>query len=180
MPWENLSTILRHVKKILFSIGAAALLATGLASPASAFPGGAFHNGHVLVTSNATRLPDDGALVKVSGFNYSPSEGYFVAVCQVPADYSYTALPTPCAGGRGHAGDPHPAFSAWVTNSPTPGSTGYPITKHGSFSVQIKVAKKTPELDCGAPNVTCAIVTRRDFRDTADRSADVFIPISFK
>ncbi|MDT8913366.1 hypothetical protein [Amycolatopsis sp. PS_44_ISF1] len=157
-------------------VTAVAATAAGLAvSPASAASGNATHNGLTLSASNATGLAAAGETITVTGSAYDAAKGYYVALCAVPADYSYGAKPGPCAGGDGQGGT-GVGPSAWVSNSP--GATS-PIAANGSFTTKIRIARANSGLDCGDEAVTCAIVTRRDHVAANDRTADVFIPVSF-
>jgi hypothetical protein len=157
-------------------VTAVAATAAGLAAaPASAAPGNATHNGLTLSASNATGLAAAGETITVTGSGYDAAKGYYVALCAVPSDYSYGAKPGPCAGGDGQGGT-GVGPSAWVTNSA--GGTS-PIAANGSFTTQIRIARANSGLDCGDAAVTCAIVSRRDHLSADDRTADVFIPVSF-
>lgn len=157
---------------------AAVLLAAGIAGPASAAPGSATNLGKTLSASNATGLPTAGSTITVTGTGYNLSQGYYVALCAVPSDYSYGTKPSPCAGGDGQ-GSSGVGPSAWVTNSPLGGSAAVPIAANGTFTAQIYVKEAAGGLDCGNPDVTCAIVSRRDHFAASDRSGDVYIPVSF-
>lgn len=148
---------------------------TSLASVAYAAPGSATHSGKTLSASNATGLASAGETITVTGSGYDATKGYYVALCAVPEDYSYGTKPSPCAGGDGQGGT-GVGPSAWVTN--TPGGTS-PIALNGTFTTQIRIAKTNSGLDCGDPAVTCAIISRRDHISAADRTADVFIPVTF-
>jgi hypothetical protein len=61
---------------------------------------------------------------------------------------------------------------AYARNLVTPFKTG------GSFTVKIKVGPLIGKYDCR--KVTCAITTRADHTNEDLRSADVFVPITFK
>ncbi|MDX3662545.1 hypothetical protein PV646_35050 [Streptomyces sp. ID05-26A] len=159
-------------RKILVVAAVAAALVT-TAVPASAAPGSASRNGHTLSASNATDLVVAGETITVTGTGYDPAKGYYVALCQVPDDYSYGAAPTPCLGGDGQGGT-GVGPSAWVTNLPGGTTT---IAPNGSFTAQVHVKQTGGNLDCA--QVTCAIVTRRDHLGLSDRSFDVFIPASW-
>ncbi|TDO52773.1 hypothetical protein EV643_102615 [Kribbella sp. VKM Ac-2527] len=140
--------------------GATALTA-GLVAPASAAPGSASNLGMTLNASNATGLAAAGETITVTGSGYNPLAGYYVALCAVPSDYSYGTKPSPCAGGDGQGGTGVGA-SAWVTNAPIGGSASYPIAADGTFTAQIHIGEVNTGLDCSDPEITCAIVTRRD------------------
>ena len=166
----------RNLTRSAVAIAATAASLLTIAGTASAAPGSASRNGHTLSASNATGLAVAGEVVTVTGTGYNPANGYYVALCQVPDDYSYGVRPAPCAGGDGQ-GSTGVGPSAWVTNSPLGGNAAYPIAADGGFTAQIHVKEATTGLDCAT--VTCAIVSRRDHFATNDRTADVFIPVSF-
>ncbi|GAA1948115.1 hypothetical protein [Amycolatopsis minnesotensis] len=171
---SNRSTLLRAALVTVV----AATAATALATPALAAPGDATHNGLTLSASNATGLAPAGETITVTGAGYDPAKGYYVALCAVPEDYGYGTKPSPCAGGDGQGGT-SVGPSAWVTNNPIGGSAATPIAANGTFSAKIRIAKTGTGLDCADPAVTCAIVSRRDHFAASDRTADVFIPVSF-
>ncbi|EMD27116.1 hypothetical protein [Amycolatopsis azurea] len=154
---------------------AATAAVTALAAPASAAPGSATHNGKTLSASNATGLAAAGETITVTGSGFNSAEGYYVALCAVPEDYSYGTKPSPCAGGDGQGGT-GVGPSAWVTNFPGGSS---PIAANGTFTTQIRIAEVNNGLDCSNPSVTCAIISRRDHFASNDRNSDVFIPVSF-
>lgn len=162
-------------RKILVLAAVAAALVT-TAVPAAAAAGSASRNGHTLSASNATDLDPAGETITVTGTGYDPAKGYYVALCQVPDDYSYGATPTPCLGGDGQGGS-GVGPSAWVTNTPMGSSPTVPVAADGSFTAQIYLTQAGGNLDCA--QVTCAIVTRRDHWGLFDRSFDVFIPASW-
>ncbi|OAP20248.1 MULTISPECIES: hypothetical protein [Amycolatopsis] len=167
----------RQRRAVLGLVPAAVVgLLLGAAGAASAASGTATHNGHTLTASNATGLAAAGETITVTGSGYDPAKGYYLALCQVPDDYSYGQVPSPCAGGDGQ-GSTGVGPSAWVTNSPVGGSASTPIDSSGGFSARIRVKQASTNLDCAT--VTCAVVSRRDHLGSADRSFDVFIPVSF-
>ncbi|MEV6287522.1 hypothetical protein [Kribbella sp. NPDC051770] len=166
------------IRRTVLTLAAATALAAGLVTPAHAAPGSASNLGKTLTASNATVLAAAGETITVTGSGYSPSQGYYVALCAVPSDYSYGTKPSPCAGGDGQGGTTV-GPSAWVTNSPLGGSASYPIAANGTFTAQIRIAETNSGLDCSDPDITCAIVSRRDHFAANDRSGDVYIPVSF-
>jgi hypothetical protein len=161
-------------KTLVLAAVAAALVTTAM--PAAAAPGSASRNGHTLTASNATDLDPAGETITVTGTGYDPAKGYYVALCQVPDDYSYGATPTPCLGGDGQGGS-GVGPSAWVTNTPMGTNPSVPIAADGSFTAQIHLKQAGGNLDCA--QVTCAIVSRRDHWGLFDRSFDVFVPASW-
>ncbi|TCC22077.1 hypothetical protein [Kribbella speibonae] len=166
------------IRRTVLTLSAAAALTVGLVAPASAAPGSASNLGKTLSASNATGLAAAGETITVTGSGYNPAQGYYVALCAVPSDYSYGTKPSPCAGGDGQGGTTV-GPSAWVTNSPLGGSASYPIAADGTFTAQIHIAEVNSGLDCSDPDVTCAIVSRRDHLAASDRTGDVYIPVSF-
>ncbi|GAA4034107.1 hypothetical protein GCM10022247_68980 [Allokutzneria multivorans] len=149
---------------------------TGVVGSAVAAPGSATRNGHTLSADNATGLDPAGATVTITGSGYDDPNGYYLALCQVPDDYSYGARPAPCLGGNGQ-GSEQIGPSSWVTNAfPANGKSVFSISG-GSFTAKIRVTEAGPGLDCS--QVTCAIISRRDHNASADRFYDVFIPVSF-
>ncbi|MCR6484989.1 hypothetical protein M8542_19345 [Amycolatopsis sp. OK19-0408] len=165
----------RSVLRVAVVATAIAAVAGTAAAPALASAGSATHNGFTLSASNATGLAAAGETITVTGSGYNPANGYYVALCAVPEDYSYGTKPSPCAGGDGQGGT-GVGPSAWVTN--LPGGTAT-IAANGTFTARIRVAQANSGLDCGDAAVTCAIVSRRDHLSAADRTADVFIPVTF-
>lgn len=165
---------IRSSARAVLVLASAFAVTVGLALPASAAPGSASRNGLTLSASNASGLVAAGETVTVTGTGYSPTAGYYVALCQVPDDYEYGVRPSPCAGGDGQGGV---TASAWVTNAGVAGNPSSPIAADGSFTTQIWVTKVTAGLDCGV--VTCAIVSRRDHLASSNRDSDVFIPVSW-
>lgn len=168
------STLLRSTLVTAAVVAAVA----GLAAPAFAAPGSATNNGKTLSASNATGLAATGETITVTGSGFDATKGYYVALCAVPEDYSYGTKPSPCAGGDGQGGA-GVGPSAWVTNNPLGGSASFPIAANGTFTAQISVKQTASGLDCADPAVTCAIVSRRDHFSASDRTADVYIPVSF-
>ncbi|GAB2612656.1 hypothetical protein [Kribbella endophytica] len=166
------------IRRTVLTVAAATALAVGLITPAHAAPGSASNLGKTLSASNATGLAAAGETITVTGSGYSASQGYYVALCAVPSDYSYGTKPSPCAGGDGQGGTTV-GPSAWVTNNPLGGSASYPIATNGTFTAQIRIAEINNGLDCSDPDLTCAIVSRRDHFAANDRTGDVYIPVSF-
>ncbi len=87
-------------------------------------------------------------------------------------------LPTPCGGGIDLTGTG--GGTVWVSSHPPIYATGLtkPYGPGGSFDVKLKVeAALDATTDCRV--VECAVVTRNDHTRTADRSQDVFVPVTF-
>ncbi len=120
-------------------------------------------------------LPAEGTTVGVSGSGYDTNKGIYVALCVVtPAD----APPSPCGGGIDQTGAT--GASAWVSSNPPSYGQGLatPYGAGGTFSVNVTASPVIADgFDCR--QIQCAIVTRNDHVRTADRSQDVFIPVTF-
>ncbi|WP_206791929.1 hypothetical protein [Amycolatopsis sp. MtRt-6] len=130
-----------------------------------------------------TVLPATGGTVFVAGTGYNRAQGIFLAFCAVPDAVrpgnpaTYLSPPTPCLPGR----DSKDGSSRRITDAATgtPGIT-IPYREGGSFVTSLTNLR--PELADGVVcdvNVRCAIVTRADFTATADRSYDLYIPVTF-
>jgi hypothetical protein len=120
-------------------------------------------------------LPAGGGTGGVAGSGYDVSKGIYVALCVVtPPD----TPPSPCGGGIDQTGAT--GASAWVSsNAPSYGEgLATPYGPGGSFSVTVTVAPVIADgFDCR--QIQCAIVTRNDHTRTADRTQDIFIPVTF-
>jgi hypothetical protein len=147
-------------------------------SPAPAATGGA---GQRLTVSKAAGLSPDGETVTVTGSGFDPSKGVYVAFCVLPKPGE---LPTPCGGGADMSGAS--GASKWISSNPPKYGEGLaqPYGSGGSFTAQLKIspvigvaAEGSQVFDCR--EVSCGIVTRADHTRTADRSQDVFVPVTF-
>lgn len=164
---------------------AAVGLATGLALVAGAgamaeSAGGA--GGQQLTVDRGTGLKAAGDSVQVSGSGYDLAKGIYVGVCVFNGA---GAVATPCLGGVDTSGGS--GSSVWISSNPPAYGQGLaqPFTEaggKGSFSVALSVQAADTMTNCEdkakAPN-GCVIVTRADHTRSADRSADVMIPVSF-
>ncbi len=116
-----------------------------------------------------------GQTVGVAGSGYDVNKGIYVALCVVtPPD----TAPSPCGGGIDQTGAT--GASQWVSSAPPSYGEGLaiPYGPDGTFSVNIGVAPVIAEgFDCR--QIQCAIVTRNDHTRTADRTQDIFIPVTF-
>lgn len=128
-----------------------------------------------LRVGQAHGLDPRGQQVGVAGSGYDVDKGVYVGLCVVtPADQP----PSPCGGGIDRTGAT--GASAWISsNAPSyAGNLPTPYGPGGSFSVNVTVAPVVAEgFDCR--RIQCAIVTRNDHTRTADRTQDIFIPVTF-
>jgi LPXTG-motif cell wall-anchored protein len=171
----------RQLPRLAGAIGLAAGLT--LASGAAAVAAGASGPGGQSVTvDRAAGLVAAGDSVAVSGAGFDLSKGIYVGVC---VNNGPGAVPTPCLGGADTSGGS--GSSRWISSNPPSYGQGLaqPFTESGgkgSFNLMLAVAASDALTDCQdpakAPN-GCVIATRADHTRSADRSADVLIPISF-
>jgi hypothetical protein len=138
--------------------------------------------GQEVTVSRSTGLNPAGTTVTVRGSGFDLNKGIYVAFC---VNKGPGQLPSPCLGGvdmKGESGS-----SVWVSSNPPSYGEGLarPFTQangKGSFEVQLTVKAKdqfTNCLDKKAAPLGCVIGTRADHTRTADRSADVLIPVTF-
>ena len=134
------------------------------------------------LAATPTVLPSTGATVDVAGTGYNRAQGIFLAFCVIPDSVkvgdpsTYTALPTPCLGGRQSTDGS--ARRITDTGTGTPGVT-IPYQEGGSFVTTLNLK---PEIADGVVcdvTVRCAIVTRADFTATDVRLYDQYIPVHF-
>lgn len=160
----------------LFKIITATALLLALTSPANAAiqskAGSASGPaGQTLRVSKIDKLKN-GQKVTVTGKGYDQNLGIYVAYCVLPTDGS---VPSNCVGGIRKS-----SSSAWISSNPP--VYGKLITKkykkNGSFSVSIRVTKTIGDVDCKV--ASCGIVTRADHINSDNRTADIFIPVTFK
>lgn len=139
-------------------------------------------NGQTLSSDRAAGLNADGDSVQVNGAGFDLSKGIYVGVC---VNNGPGAVATPCLGGVDTSGGS--GSSMWISSNPPAYGQGLaqPFTQSGgkgSFSVALTVSAADEMTDCLDPGTApsgCVIVTRADHTRSADRSADVMIPISF-
>lgn len=171
---------LTGLRALLLSVLVAGLvvaLAVGpLASgPASAQTSVQGTGGQTLTVSHATGLDPTGEQLTVSGSGYDESKGIYVSFCVLPPPGQ---KPTPCAGGIDLTGSS--GGTVWITSDPPGYAAGLttPFGPGGTFEVGITVAAAIADgFDCRI--VSCAVVTRADHTRGDDRTADVFVPVSF-
>jgi hypothetical protein len=130
--------------------------------------------GQVLRVSQSQNLAAKGSWVTVSGSGYDERVGIYVTMCVRPAKGQ---LPTPCGGGINRSGSSQ--ASVWVSsNAPSYGAgLAKPFALGGKFRVRLFLGPHIGKLDCR--KVACAITTRADHLQTSNRTADVFIPVTF-
>ncbi|TDD47510.1 hypothetical protein E1263_34380 [Kribbella antibiotica] len=135
-----------------------------------------------MTASVTTGLNPAGTKVAVRGSGFDLNKGIYVAFC---VNKGPGQLPSPCLGGvdmKGESGS-----SVWVSSNPPSYGEGLakPFTQSGgkgSFEVQLTVKAKDQFTNCLDKKVAplgCVIGTRADHTRTADRSADVLIPVTF-
>ncbi|MEV6287796.1 LPXTG cell wall anchor domain-containing protein [Kribbella sp. NPDC051770] len=154
----------------------------GIWSVANAAPAATGPQGQVVTVSRSQGLDPAGTSVTVRGRGFDLNKGIYVAFC---VNKGPGQLPSPCLGGvdmQGASGT-----SAWISSNPPSYGEGLatPFTRSGgkgSFEVRLTVKAKDQFTNCldqkVAPN-GCVIGTRADHTRTADRTADVLIPVSF-
>lgn len=167
------------VRRVGAGVAVAALV---LVQPATAL-GVRGPNGQEVTVSQSSGLDPAGATVTVRGSGFDLNKGIYVAFC---VDKGPGQQPTPCLGGVDMEGSS--GSSAWISsNPPSYGeSLAKPFTEtggKGSFEVRLTVKAKDQFTNCldrrSAPR-GCVIGTRADHTRTADRSADVLVPVTFR
>jgi hypothetical protein len=116
-----------------------------------------------------------GATLTVTGHGYDTFKGIYVAFCKEP---KANRVPTPCGGGATTEGST--GASQWISSNPPPYGRGLtiPYGPDGSFTTTLHVeAQLTKQVDCR--DVQCVVITRNDHTRSADRSQDVFVPVTF-
>ncbi|MGW9374960.1 hypothetical protein ACWGVR_33670 [Streptomyces xanthophaeus] len=164
-----------------FAATAAVALALGMAGSASAATstrtvtdGGTTYRLSLTAPDTASAA---GQNVTVTGSGFNSAKGMYVSLCAVSGAPGANK-PTPCLGGSDQAGTT--GASHWVNN--TFGGT-LPNTSAfgpgGSFSVTIHVKADLGNGQVCGDTVECAVVTRADHFNSADRKYDVHVPVSF-
>lgn len=167
------------MRKLLGLLGVAVLtlVPAGVAQAASG------PSGQEVTASRSTGLDPAGTSVTVRGRGFDLNKGIYVVFC---VNKGAGQMPSPCLGGvdmQGASGS-----SAWISSNPPSYGEGLakPFTKvdgKGSFEVTLTLKAKdqfTNCLDQKAAPLGCVVGTRADHTRTADRSADVLIPVTFK
>ncbi|MBP2412585.1 LPXTG-motif cell wall-anchored protein [Arthrobacter stackebrandtii] len=156
----------------LVLVGGASSMATAAAGP----------SGQTLSVDRSEGLNAAGDSVVVSGAGYDLSKGIYVGIC---VNNGPGAVATPCLGGVDMSGGS--GSSVWISSNPPSYGQGLaqPFTQSGgtgSFSVALGVVASDSMTNCQDPGQApngCVVVTRADHTRSADRSADVMVPISF-
>ncbi|WP_157630763.1 hypothetical protein [Kribbella catacumbae] len=159
----------------------------GLVLLLTVVPAGVAHaatgpSGQEVTVSRSEGLNPAGTPVTVRGRGFDLNKGIYVVFC---VNKGAGQMPSPCLGGvdmQGASGS-----SAWISSNPPSYGEGLakPFTKvdgKGSFEVQLTIKAKdqfTNCLDKKAAPLGCVVGTRADHTRTADRSADVLIPVTF-
>ncbi|MFB6719570.1 hypothetical protein ACFCV3_05385 [Kribbella sp. NPDC056345] len=166
-----------------FRVGlVAAVVAMGVAGWPLAAQAASGPSGQTVTASVTTGLNPAGTKVTVRGNGFDLNKGIYVAFC---VNKGPGQLPSPCLGGvdmKGESGS-----SVWISSNPPSYGEGLarPFTQSGgkgSFQVQLTVKAKDQFTNCLDKKVAplgCVIGTRADHTRTADRSADVLIPVTF-
>ncbi|WP_104091022.1 LPXTG cell wall anchor domain-containing protein [Arthrobacter sp. GMC3] len=171
----------RGILHVAAAIGLTAgmALATGAGAMADSASG---PGGQTLTADRSAGLNAAGDSVSVSGAGFDLSKGVYLGVC---VNNGPGAAATPCLGGVDTTGGS--GSSVWISSNPPSYGQGLaqPFIEtggKGSFTVNLSVQASDALTNCEdkakAPN-GCVIVTRADHTRSADRSADVMIPISF-
>ena len=126
------------------------------------------------LTVSATSVRD-GQVVSVTGKKYNKKVGVYLAYCVVNAKGE---VPSPCGGGVNSSGASD--GSIWISSNPPEygKSLAVPFTKSGGFKQKVRVSRYIGNIDCAV--VKCAVVTRAEHTDSANRNADVIVPVKFK
>ncbi|WP_202875628.1 hypothetical protein [Kribbella speibonae] len=158
-------------------VGALVLAGWPLGAQAATGP-----QGQEVTASQSSGLNPAGTAVTVRGSGFDLNKGIYVVFC---VNKGAGQMPTPCLGGVDMKGDS--GSSAWISSNPPSYGEGLakPFTEvngKGSFEVRLQVKSKDQFTNCLDKKVAplgCVIGTRADHTRTADRSADVLIPVTF-
>jgi hypothetical protein len=112
--------------------------------------------------------------VLVTGRGFDETVGLYLAYCLLPKKGQ---APTPCGGGINKDGSA--SSSIWISSNPPPyaGELAQPFLPGGRFNQSVTISKKIGQIDCTKRR--CAIAVRADHIREGDRSADLFLPITF-
>jgi len=131
--------------------------------------------GQVLTVSKAKNLPKDKSTkLTVTGKGYNEKVGIYATFCVMPAKGKKPELcgPFDITGQNSQA--------VWISSNP-PAYALLLVTRYdkgGKFKVNVSVSSKIDDYDC--TKIKCAIVTRADHTNAANRKADVIIPVTFR
>lgn len=128
-----------------------------------------------VLTAEPTEALPGRTTVSVTGQGFDPRTGIYVAYCVEPDPGQ---PPTPCGGGADMSGTS--GSSHWISSDPPDygRDLAAPFGPDGSFTVRLRVSPRIGAVDCRA--TPCVIATRADHTRSSDRSADVFVPVTFK
>ncbi|MCX5192926.1 hypothetical protein OOK31_03300 [Streptomyces sp. NBC_00249] len=170
----------RLTARAAFAATAAVALALGMAGSASAATAtrtvtdGATYQLSVTAPGTAAAAGEN---VTVTGSGFNTAKGIYVGLCAVNGPQG-ADKPTPCLGGSDQAGTT--GASHWINN--TFGGT-LPNTSRfgagGTFSVTIHVKADLGGGQICGETVECAVVTRADHFNSANRKYDVHVPVTF-
>jgi hypothetical protein len=125
-------------------------------------------------TASAARNLADGQKVTLTGRGYNTKLGIYVTYCVMPPKGS---KPSEC-GPFDITGKNNSSF--WISSNPPVYALPLvtPFGKGGTFKVSMAATRKIGDQDCAI--VRCAFTTRADHLSGDNRSADVFIPVTFR
>ncbi|MGN5732658.1 hypothetical protein [Arthrobacter psychrochitiniphilus] len=178
VPQRGAQTHLTRILGVLVLSGGLAL-ASGAGAFAASSSG---PSGQSLTVDRSTGLAEAGDSVQVSGAGFDLSKGIYVGVC---VNNGPGVVASPCLGGVDMTGGS--GSSLWISSNPPAYGQGLaqPFSQSGgkgSFSVSLAVSAADALTSCQDPATApngCVIATRADHTRSADRSADVMVPISF-
>jgi hypothetical protein len=163
-------------RSVALSVALTLALTTLISSPAGAKSSKKTVKGPTgqTLTVSATKVRD-GQTVTVTGKKYNRKLGIYLAFCVVNAK---GVVPGPCGGGVNASGTSD--GSIWISSNPPAygKSLAVPFSKSGGFKQRVKVSRFIGDIDCAV--VRCAVVTRSDHTKSANRKADVIVPVKFK
>ena len=127
-----------------------------------------------LFTASAARNLADGQKIMLTGKGYNTKIGIYVTYCVVPPKGQ---KPSEC-GPFDITGKNNASF--WISSNPPLYAAALvtPFGKGGSFKVSMAATRFIGESDCAV--VRCAFTTRADHTQSDVRSADVFVPVTFR
>lgn len=133
--------------------------------------------GQTLTVTPADGLDPSGSTLRVEGTGFDTSIGVYLALC---VDNGPELAPGPCLGGA--AMDGGGGGSYWISSNPPPYAVGLtdPFEAGGSFEFDLHVVSADESTDCFDPGTACVVATRADHLNSALRSADVMVPVSFE
>lgn len=145
-----------------------------LATPAPASAATTVRGADGQSISVATTKFSKNSSVTVSGRGFDETVGIYLAYCLLPKKGQ---PPTPCGGGINQDG--LATSSLWISSNAPPyaGALAEPFLPGGRFTQSVSISKRIGAIDCTKRK--CAITVRADHLRQGDRSADLFLPITF-